>query len=136
MVVSAAPAGASAEEFAIAPDGRTIVTLNMENSFLPAADPRLTYYSSSTVITWDQDREVLEAHGTYPFEGILPEGITFDGSGGFLAVANFAHFNPNRPIEQTTVDFWRVLEGPIPSLVQMDISVPVMRGAHVAKVQP
>lgn len=136
LVVSAAPAGASAEEFAIAPDGRTIVTLNMENSFLPAADPRLTYYSSLTVMTWDGEREILSAHGTYPFESILPEGITFDTSGGFLAVANFAHFNPNRPIEQTTVDFWRLIEGPIPSLVQMDISVPVMRGAHVAKVQP
>ena len=136
VAVSAAPAGASAEEFAIAPDGRTIVTLNMENSFLTPDDPRLTYHSSLTVMTWDAEREQLVARGTYPFEGILPEGITFDSSGRFLAVANFAHSNPRRPIEETTVDFWRVIQEPIASLVKMDINVPVMRGAHVVKVQP
>ena len=135
VAVSAAPAGASAEEFAIAPDGRTIVTLNMENSFLMPEDPRLTYHSSLTVMTWDPEREQLVARGTYPFEAILPEGITFDTSGRFLAVANFAHSNPRRPIEETTVDFWRVISEP-PSLVKMDIQVPVMRGAHVVKVQP
>ena len=135
VAVSAAPAGASAEEFAIAPDGRTIVTLNMENSFLTPDDPRLTYHSSLTVMTWDPEREQLVARGTYPFEAILPEGITFDTSGRFLAVANFAHSNPRRPIEETTVDFWRVISEPA-SLVKMDIQVPVMRGAHVVKVQP
>ena len=136
VVVSAAPVGASAEEFAISPDGQTIVSLNMENSFLAPDDPRLTYYSSLTLMTWDPARERLVAHGTYPFEAILPEGITFDASGGFLAVANFAHFNPRRPVDETTVDFWRVIDGPVPSLVRMDITVPVMRGAHIVKVQP
>jgi hypothetical protein len=136
VVVAAAASGASAENFAIAPDGRTIVTLNMENSFLPPDDPRLTYHSSLTLMTWDPEREQLVARGTYPFEGILPEGIAFDGSGRFLAVANFAHANPRRPIGQTSLDFWRVVETPAPSLLKMDLSVPVMRGAHVVKVQP
>ena len=136
VAVSAAPAGDSAEEFAIAPDGRTLVTLNMENSFLSPSDPRLTYHSSLTVMTWNPEREQLVAQGTYPFEGILPEGITFDASGRFLAIANFAHSNPRRPIAETTVDFWRVIQSAVPSLVKMDIQVPVMRGAHIVKVQP
>ncbi len=135
VAVSAASAGASAEEFAIAPDGRTVVTLNMENSFLAPSDPQLTYSSSLTVMTWDTNREQLMARGTYPFEGILPEGIAFDLSGQFLAVANFAHSNPRRPIEETTVDFWRLVGEPT-SLVKMDIQLPVMRGAHVVKVHP
>jgi hypothetical protein len=58
-MVSAAPAGASAENFAISPDGRTIVTLNMENSFLTPGDERLTFYSSLTLMDWDPEREVL-----------------------------------------------------------------------------
>ncbi|MEO1300398.1 MAG: hypothetical protein AAFW75_32450, partial [Cyanobacteria bacterium J06636_16] len=135
VAVSAAPAGASAEEFAIAPDGRTLVTLNMENSFLTPEDPRLTYHSSLTLMTWNAEREQLIDRGTYPFEGILPEGITFDSSGQFLAVANFAHSNPRRPIEETTLDFWRVVDEPA-GLIKMDLQIPVMRGAHVVEVSP
>jgi DNA-binding beta-propeller fold protein YncE len=134
-VVSAAPAGASAENFAIAPDGRTIVTLNMENSFVPPGDKRLTYHSSLTLMSWDPEREQLVARSTIPFEGILPEGIAFDGSGRFVAVANFAHANPRRPLNEATVDFFRLTDGPMLSLVQLDLKVPVMRGAHVVKVQ-
>ena len=136
VIVAAAAMGASAEEFAVSPDGSAVVTLNMERSFLTPDDPRLTYHSSLTLMSWDADGERLLTHGTFPFEGILPEGITFDASGRFLAVANFAHANPGRPIEETTVDFWRLVDGPQPLLVQRDVRLPVMRGAHVVKVQP
>ncbi|MGL5925668.1 hypothetical protein [Chroococcidiopsis sp.] len=135
-IVSTAPVGASAEEFAISPDGRRIVSLNMENSFLPPKDPRLTYYCSLTLLDFDRQTGILTPRGTYPFEAILAEGITFDASGQFLAVANFAQFNPQRPIEQTTIDFWRVVDGVEPKLVQLDIKVPVMRGAHIVKLIP
>lgn len=135
IMVSTVATGASAEEFAVSPDGTLLVSLNMERSFLAPEDPRLTYHSSLTVMTWDEATESLHSHGTFPFEGILPEGITFDGSGRFLAVANFAHANPTRPVEETSVDFWRVVPGPSPMLVQMDLKLPVMRGAHVVKLQ-
>jgi DNA-binding beta-propeller fold protein YncE len=134
-VVSAAPAGASAENFAIAPDGRTIVTLNMERSFVTPTDSRLTYNSSLTLMGWDPERETLTAGRTIAFEGILPEGIAFDGSGRFLAVANFAHTNPRRPVVETTVNFFRLIDGPERTFVQMDLEVPVMRGAHIIKLQ-
>ena len=136
VMVSTEATGASAEEFTVSPDGRTIVTLNMERSFLTPDDARLTYHSSLTLITWDAESERLIARGTFPFEGILPEGITFDASGRFLAVANFAHANPSRPIAETTVDFWRLVDGPEPLLVQTDMRLPVMRGTHVVLVQP
>ncbi len=135
LMVSAIATGASAEEFAISPDGEMLVSLNMEHSFLPPEDPRLTYHSSLSLITWDEESETLHSHGDFAFEGILPEGITFDGSGQFLAVANFAHSNPRRPVEETTVDFWRVVTGASPALVQMDLKLPVMRGAHVVQLQ-
>lgn len=135
-VVSAAPGGASAENFAISPDGRIIVTLNMERTFLGPNDPRLTYHASLTLISWDPEREQLHARRTIPFESILPEGIAFDRSGRHLAVANFAHSNPRRPLAETSLKFFRLTEEPEPTLVQMDLEVPVMRGAHVVKVQP
>lgn len=135
-ILSTAPVGASAEEFAISPDGRRVVSLNMENSALPPRDPRLTYYSSLTLLNFDRQTGILTPRGTYPFEGILPEGITFDASGQFLAVANFAQFNPQRPVEQTTIDFWRVVNGIEPKLVQLDVKVPVMRGAHIVRLIP
>lgn len=136
VIVSKAATGAAAEEFAVSPDGRSLVTLNMERSYAMPGDPDLTFYSSLTLVTWDPERERLFTRGTFPFEGILPEGITFDRSGDFLAVANFAHFNPTRPVAETSVDFWRLVDadGPAPLLVQMDLKLPVMRGAHVAKV--
>lgn len=136
VVVSAAAGGASAENFAISPDGRTIVTLNMERSFLTPKDARLTYHASLTLMNWDPEREQLSARRTIPFEGTLPEGIAFDGSGRYLAVANFAHSNPRRPLAETTLMFFRLVDIPEPSLVQMDLEVPVMRGAHIVKVQP
>ncbi|MBE9018909.1 hypothetical protein C7Y66_22910 [Chroococcidiopsis sp. CCALA 051] len=135
-IVSTAPVGASAEEFAISPDGQRVVSLNMENSFLPPKDPRLTYYSSLTLLDFDRQTGILTPRGSYPFESILPEGITFDASGQFLAVANFAHFNPQRSVEQTTIDFWRLVDGIEPKLVQLDVKIPVMRGAHIVKLIP
>jgi len=132
-IVSTASVGASAEEFTISPDGQRVVSLNMENSFLPPQDPRLTYYSSLTLLNFDRQTGILTPRGTYPFEGILPEGITFDASSQFLAVANFAHFNPQRT-EQTTINFWRLVDSVEPKLVQLDVKVPVMRGAHIVKL--
>jgi DNA-binding beta-propeller fold protein YncE len=134
--MSNAAVGGGPEEFAISPDGRRVVSLNMHNSFAPPGDKRLTFYSSLTLLDLDPETGRLVARGTFPFEAILPEGITFDVSGRYLAVANFAHFNPQRDISQTTVDFWRVIDGPDPLLVQMDVQVPIMRGAHIIKVVP
>jgi DNA-binding beta-propeller fold protein YncE len=136
QIVSIAPVGASAEEFAISPDGRWVVTLNMEESFLPPGDARLSYHSSLTLLERDAASGRLEPRHTLPFEGILPEGIAFDASGRFLAVANFAHFNPARPIAETTVEIFRLVQGPRPMLVQTDARLPVMRGAHVIRVLP
>jgi dipeptidyl aminopeptidase/acylaminoacyl peptidase len=135
-MVSAAAAGASAENFAISPDGRTIVTLNMERTFLAPKDARLTYHASLTLMAWDPAQEQLTTRRTIPFESILPEGIAFDRTGRYLAVANFAHSNPRRPLTETSVKFFRLTDEPEPTLVQMDLEVPVMRGAHIVKVQP
>ncbi|MBD2102344.1 beta-propeller fold lactonase family protein [Leptolyngbya sp. FACHB-261] len=131
-IVSTAAVGGSAEEFAISPDGRFVVSLNMEASYLPQSDQRMTWHSSLTLLSLNSDTGRLTPRTTVPFEGILPEGITFDASGRYLAVATFDHHNPAR--SGGTVDFWRVLQGEVPSLLKMDYVIPVMRGAHIVKL--
>lgn len=132
QIVSTAPVGGSAEEFAISPDSKLVVALNMERSFLPSNDPRLTKHSSLTLLTLSTDTGQLTPMGSFPFEGILPEGITFDATGDYLAVANFSHFNP--AVKGGSIDFWQVVKEDVPKLVKQDISLPIMRGVHILKL--
>ncbi len=135
LIVSSAPVGGSPENFAISPAGDLVVALNMEQSYAPTTDPRHTPHSSLSVLTLDPATGRLSAVGTHPFDGILPEGITFDASGRYLAVANFQSRNPARGADGTTLDYWEVLRsGPVPSLVQLDFKTAVPRGAHIVKL--
>jgi len=133
-IVSAAAMGASAENFAIAPDGKLIVTLNMERSFLARTDARHTPYASLTLLRWDAATEQLTALATVPFDAVLPEGLSFDASGRFVAVASFTHPNPRAPAAETRLSFFRVADAPQPTLVPLALDLPVMRGAHVVKL--
>lgn len=135
LIVSSAPIGGSPENFAISPTGDFVVALNMEQSYAPAADPRHTPHSSLTALTLDRATGRLYTVGTYPFDGILPEGITFDASGRYLAIANFQSRNPARGADGTTLDYWEVVQsGPVPTLVQLDFKTRVPRGAHIVKL--
>jgi DNA-binding beta-propeller fold protein YncE len=132
QIVATAPVGGSAEEFAISPDGRFVVSLNMEASFLPLDDPNRTEYSSLTLLSLNPETGRLTPHGTTSFEGILPEGITFDASGNYLAVAVFDYHDPARP--GGAIDFWQLTRNNTPTLTKMDHSIQVMRGAHIVKL--
>lgn len=133
-VVDTAAVGGSSEEFAISPDGRRVVSLDMRRTFLPLSDPRRDADASLTLLDFDPATGRLTPLHTAWFEGVLPEGIAFDASGRHLAVANFVHANPTRPTSETTVDIWRLLDGPAPRLVQTDVRIAVPRGAHVVRV--
>jgi DNA-binding beta-propeller fold protein YncE len=131
-IVSTAAVGGSAEEFAISPNGEFIVSLNMEASYLPLDDPRMTRDSSLTLLSLSPGTGRLTSHGTTPFEGILPEGITFDASGNYLAVAVFDYHDSAH--DGGSVDFWQLQQGEPPTLEKLDYSIPVMRGAHIVKL--
>ncbi|MDZ8239911.1 MAG: beta-propeller fold lactonase family protein [Nostoc sp. ChiQUE01a] len=132
QIVSTAAVGGSAEEFAISPNGRFVVSLNMEASYLPLNDPRMTRHSSLTLLGLNPETGRLTLYGTTVFEGILPEGITFDASGNYLAVATFDYHDPQQP--GGAVDFWRMIQNGRPTLQKLDRSIPVMRGAHIVKL--
>lgn len=124
--------GVSPEGLAVSPDGRWVATTNLERSYLPYDDPRITWFSSVTLAALDQATGDLTEIGTFNYDGILPEAAVFDNSGNYLAVANYDHFDDRRP--GSSIDFWRIQTDPLDpgntQLVKTQHSVPVARGAH------
>ncbi|MGF1481845.1 MAG: beta-propeller fold lactonase family protein [Cyanophyceae cyanobacterium] len=130
-LISRSQTGVSPEGIAISPDGRYVVTTNLERSYLPYDDKRITWYSSLTLATLDPETGQLNHVGDYPFDGILPEAAAFDASGQYLAVVNYDHFDDS--IEGGSIDFWRIGADPLnpqPQLIKTNYSVPVTRGVH------
>ncbi|MGF1476533.1 MAG: beta-propeller fold lactonase family protein [Geminicoccaceae bacterium] len=124
--------GVSPEGLAVSPDGRWVATTNLERSYLPYDDPRITWFSSITLARLDQETGQLSLVGTFNYDGILPEAAVFDNSGNYLAVANYDHFDDRR--QGSSIDFWRIQEDPLNvenvQLIKTEHSVPVARGAH------
>lgn len=136
-LVSRAMTGVSPEGLAISPNGRYVVTTNLERSYLPYGDDRITWFSSLTLITLDPKTGQLNRVGDFPFDGILPEAAAFDASSQYLAVVNYDFFDDRT--RGGSIDFWRVASdplNPLPMLVQTRYSVPVTRGAHSMVLVP
>lgn len=136
-LVSRAMTGVSPEGLAISPNGRYVVTTNLERSYLPYNDDRITWFSSLTLITLDPQTGQLNRVADYPFDGILPEAAAFDASSQYLAVVNYDFFDDRT--QGGSIDFWRIASDPLnpqPMLVQTRYSVPVTRGAHSMVLVP
>ena len=130
--VSRVKTGVSPEGLAVSPDGRWVATTNLERSYLPYDDPRITRFSSITLAALDQATGQLRAVGTFNDDGILPETAVFDNSGTYLAAANYDHFDDRRP--GSSIDFWHIQADPLDAanvqLIKTEHTVPVARGAH------
>lgn len=131
-LVSRALTGVSPEGLAVSPDGRFVATTNLERSFLPYSDPRITWFSSVTLLRLDATTGALNRIGDFPFDGILPEAAAFDASGNYLAVVSYDHFDTQD--RGGSVHFWRIAQDPLDTsrteLVRMPYQVPVTRGIH------
>jgi len=130
--VSRIQTGVSPEGLAVSPDGRFVATTNLERSYLPYDDPRITWFSSITLARLDPETGVLTKIGDFAYDGILPEAAVFDNSGRYLAVVTYDHFDDRRA--GGSIDLWRIAEDPLDPatvhLVKTEHSVPVARGAH------
>jgi hypothetical protein len=136
-LVSQAETGVSPEGLAISPNGLYVVTTNLERSYLPYDDDRITWFSSLSLITLDPQTGQLNHVADYPYDGILPEAAAFDASSQYLAVVNYDHFDDR--IQGGSIDFWRIASDPLNPqlrLVQTRYSVPVTRGAHSLVLVP
>lgn len=124
--------GVSPEGLAVSPDGRWIATTNLERSYLPYDDKRITWFSSITLARLDQETGQLTRVGDFNYDGILPEAAVFDNSGNYLAVANYDHFDDRK--KGSSIDFWRIQSDPLDlsnvQLIKTEHSVTVTRGVH------
>ncbi len=135
-VVAKLPTGVGPEGLAISPDGQVLVTVNLEQTYLPLGAPGRSRYASLSLFAVDPATGQLTAAGDFPFDGMLPESAVFDRSSRRLAVADFGQLdNLTAP---GSIDFWRVV-GNAPGaarlqLVKTAYSLPVQRGAHTLAV--
>jgi DNA-binding beta-propeller fold protein YncE len=131
-MISTIKTGVSPEGIAVSPDGKWVASTNLERSYLPYDDERITWFSSITLSKLNPDTGVLTKVGDFAYDGILPEAAQFDNSSQYLSVATYDHFNSEK--HGGSIDFWRITADPLAPertiLLKTDYSIPVTRGAH------
>ncbi|MCU0324645.1 MAG: WD40 repeat domain-containing protein [Spirosomaceae bacterium] len=130
-LLTKAKVGENPENFAISPDGSLIAVANMNHSFYPWDSPQLTKKSSISLLKLSEDG-TLNNLSEYEFEGIMPQGITFDTKGENLAVTVYDYFNFGKRLGG--IEFWKVNRGEKPSLTKQDIKFYLNRGVHSVKI--
>ncbi len=129
FLVGRAQASKDPEGIAISPDGRWVVSVNLETSYAPKTDSRLTMYSSVSLLRLDPETGRLSHSDTVRYDGILPEAATFDASGKFVSIVTFDSHDPSvDPKTSASLDFFRVTADG--KLVMLRRSAPLPRGAH------
>jgi DNA-binding beta-propeller fold protein YncE len=123
----------SSEGIAVSPDGTLVATANMRDTALPRSSPRFTREASVSLFRLDANTGQLQKAGDFPFEGILPEGITFDTTGEHVIVATFEYLDSAQPTGG--LDIWQVSQEPRLALKYTGrINVP--HGSHQVLVAP
>lgn len=123
------PAGMGyVENFALSPDGRWLVGLNMAASWLPQDHPGRTDFSELTLFGFDATTGRLTPHGITRLDGVvLPQGIVFDTDGSHVAVTSFQHDDR----EGGSLSFWRLQTQGQPRLEKDGEPLALPRGAHL-----
>ncbi|MGK6308203.1 lactonase family protein [Variovorax sp. DT-64] len=123
----------SSEGLAISRDGRHVATVNMRETALAPDSPRYTRQASVSYFRFDPERSALTKIGDYPFEGMLPEGGSFDASGRHFLASVFEYADSDAP--QGGVEVWRVGDAASPGLTHLG-RIPVPHGAHHVELAP
>ena len=130
--VARAQTGSVPEGLEVSPDGRFVVTANLERSTPKPGSPQMARYGSMTLIRLDPQTGALKRVGDFAFDGALPEMAVFDNASRFVAVTVFNQFDD--PRAKGSIDFWRIETDPFDAerteLVKTRHSIPVTRGAH------
>jgi DNA-binding beta-propeller fold protein YncE len=121
--------GNSAEGLAISPDGSLVATVNMHTTAFPPSSPRFVRNGSVTLLRFDGASGALTKIADYPFEGVLPEGGTFDLAGEhFLATVFHGHAGAS-PDAGPGLETFRVVKGEAPRLERLG-RIPMPHGVH------
>jgi hypothetical protein len=133
--VASATTDVAAEGLAVSPDGTLIATVNMRGTAFPSGSPRHQREASVTLLTFDSASGAIAKVADYPFEGVLPEGGTFDLTGDhFLATVFQGH--DGDPQEATAgLEVFRVMKGERPALERLG-RIPLPHGVHHVDLAP
>lgn len=81
----------SSEGLAVSPDGTLVATVNMRSTPFPPDSPRFVREATVSLLRFDARTGSLAKVADYAFEGVLPEGASFDASGRHLLVTVFQY---------------------------------------------
>jgi hypothetical protein len=119
----------AAEGIAVSPDGSLVATINMRSTAFPATHNRFERDASVTLLTFDSSTGTLTKIGDFPFEGVLPEGGTFDPTGDhFLATVFHGHEDSKENLG-AGLEVFRVGKGDRPALERLG-RIPMPHGVH------
>lgn len=134
-VVSRAPAGYGPEGLTVSPDGRWVVTTNIEFSANQVGDPTRTEYTSISLFALDGSGQITHEDTVYD-DGVLSEAATVDTTGTWVATTAFqTRLDPG----QGALAFWRIVDDRNsrgPKLVSTHYAVPLPRGPHTMVLVP
>ena len=105
----------------------------MRETALPTSSSRFTRQATVSLFSFDADSGRLTKVEDFPFEGVLPEGISFDATGEHLIVATFEYFDSDEPTGG--LDIWQVKQEPNLGLEYAG-RIDVPHGSHQVLVSP
>ncbi len=138
-IASQTPVGLSPESVALSNDGKLIVSVNMNRTYLPDSFPASMWAkrerSSLSLASFDELSGKVKVLQEIEFNGVLPENAVFDSQDKALAVAIYEQRGD--PRRKGHVEFWSVvMRDGQPSLQATGQRISVTRGAHDLAVLP
>ncbi|MEM6316555.1 MAG: hypothetical protein AAF960_02740 [Bacteroidota bacterium] len=125
--------GISPEGFAISPNGQLIAVSNMGTTFMPMDFPLFGQSASISLLQFDETNGQFQLLDTKSWDGVLPEGITFDEDGDMLAVTSFDYLDFTE--RKGAITFWEIKEVDGKNQLQNTrFRLSVTRGCHYVKV--
>lgn len=124
-VVSTATADLFAEGITINKAGTLIATVNLRLSVYPENTPGFSRDCTVSLFRFDSTTGAITKVDEQPFEGILPEAISFDEEGNNLVVSVFDYFTET---PGGALEFWRVNPGN--TLQRLNYRIVMGRGVH------
>ena len=125
--------GQGPEGFAFSPNGKLIAVSNMGTNPMPMDHPMFGDKASITLLEFDEDNGQFKFLDNKEWEGILPEGITFDAKGDMIAVTSYDYLDLTE--RKGGVSFWEITDQDgKPQLKNTGFKISVTRGSHYIKI--
>ncbi|MGV6871889.1 hypothetical protein ACUSIJ_04245 [Pseudochelatococcus sp. B33] len=101
----------------------------MRGTAFPPDSPRFDRHATASLLTFDPQSGTLAKVADYPFDGVLPEGGTFDLTGEHFLATVFEGHEGAGPDAAAGLEVFRVVGGKQPALERIG-RIPTPHGAH------